>query len=43
MVGATAVPGYGLVNVEDVTLWQVRRPVDPAAFRREFAAKFVKQ
>lgn len=43
MVGATAVPGHGLVNVEDVTLWQVRRPVDPAAFRREFAAKFVKQ
>jgi iron(III) transport system substrate-binding protein len=43
MVGATAVPGYGLVNLEQITLWQLRRPVDSTAFRREFAAKFVKQ
>jgi len=43
MVGATAVPGYGLVNLEEVALWQMRRPVDSTAFRREFAAKFMKQ
>lgn len=43
LVGATAVPGHGLVNLEDITLWQMRRPVDPTAFRRDFAAKFVKQ
>ncbi|MCK6454356.1 MAG: extracellular solute-binding protein [Alphaproteobacteria bacterium] len=43
LVGATAVPGYGLVNLEQITLWQMRRPVDANGFKREFAAKFVKQ
>ena len=43
LVGATAVPGHGLVDLEQITLWQMRRPVDPTAFRRDFAAKFVKQ
>lgn len=43
MVGATAVPGHGLVDIRQVTLWQMRRPVDATAFRREFAARFVKQ
>lgn len=43
VVGATAVPGYGLVNLEQITLWQMRRPVDANAFRRDFAAKFIKQ
>lgn len=43
MVGATAVPGYGLVDIRQVSLWQMRRPVDPNAFRREFAARFIKQ
>jgi iron(III) transport system substrate-binding protein len=43
MVGATAVPGHGLVDIRQITLWQMRRPVDPTAFRRDFAAKFMKQ
>jgi len=43
VVGATAVPGFGLVDLEKITLWQIRRPVDANEFRREFAAKFVKQ
>lgn len=42
VVGATAVPGYGLVDLGKITLWQMRRPVDINAFRREFAARFVK-
>lgn len=43
MVGATAVPGHGLVDIRQITLWQMRRPVDANAFRRDFAAKFMKQ
>lgn len=43
VVGATAVPGHGLVDVRQITLWQMRRPFDANAFRRDFAAKFVKQ
>lgn len=42
VVGATAVPGYGLVDISTITLWQMRRPVDISAFRREFASRFVK-
>lgn len=40
LVGATAVPGHGLVNLEQVSLWQMRRPVDANAFRRSFAERF---
>lgn len=42
MVGATAVPGYGLVNIDEVSPWTMRRPVDLEAFRREFADRFLK-
>ncbi|PXA99488.1 hypothetical protein DMC47_03145 [Nostoc sp. 3335mG] len=41
LVGATAVPGYGLVDLDDVAIWTMRRPVDIAEFRREWAEKFV--
>lgn len=41
LVGATAVPGYGLVNLDEVTTWNMRRPVDIAEFRKEWSAKFI--
>lgn len=40
LVGATAVPGFGLVDLTQVSLWQMRRPVDVNAFRRTFAERF---
>jgi iron(III) transport system substrate-binding protein len=40
LVGATAFRGHGLVDLATVTLWQMRRPVDVAAFRRSFAERF---
>lgn len=43
VVGATAVPGHGLVDLNEIALWQMRRPVDIAAFRREFASRILKQ
>ncbi|MBS7542823.1 extracellular solute-binding protein [Ancylobacter oerskovii] len=43
VVGATAVPGHGLVDLSQITLWQMRRPVDIAAFRRDFASRILKQ
>lgn len=43
VVGATAVPGHGLVDLTQITLWQMRRPVDIAAFRRDFAGRILKQ
>lgn len=43
VVGATAVPGHGLVDLSQITLWEMRRPVDIAAFRREFASRILKQ
>lgn len=43
VVGATAVPGHGLVDLKQITLWQMRRPLDATAFRREFETRFVKQ
>ncbi len=39
-VGATAIPGYGLVDLREVTLWQFRRPVDLDGLRRSFAERF---
>lgn len=41
LVGATAVPGYGLVDLDEVSPWTMRRPVDMEAFRREFASRFL--
>jgi iron(III) transport system substrate-binding protein len=34
------VPGFGLVDLTQVSLWQMRRPVDVNAFRRTFAERF---
>jgi iron(III) transport system substrate-binding protein len=42
MVGATAVPGYGLVNIDEISPWTMRRPVNIEEFRREFADRFLK-
>lgn len=42
LVGATAVPGYGLVDLGKISLWQMRRPVDISAFRREFSTRILK-
>jgi iron(III) transport system substrate-binding protein len=41
LVGATAVPGHGLVDLDEVSPWVMRRPVDVEAFRREWADRFV--
>jgi iron(III) transport system substrate-binding protein len=43
VVGATAVPGHGLVDLNTITLWKMRRPVDIAEFRKEFASRILKQ
>jgi len=43
VVGATAVPGYGLVDLNTVSLWSLRRPVDTNAFRRDFGQRILKQ
>ncbi|MGE0240295.1 MAG: extracellular solute-binding protein [Parvibaculaceae bacterium] len=43
VVGATAVPGHGLVDLTQITLWKMRRPVDIAEFRKEFASRILKQ
>lgn len=42
-VGIGAVPGYGKVDMKDVYLWKMRRPLDANEFKREWAAKFEKQ
>jgi iron(III) transport system substrate-binding protein len=42
LVGATAVPGYGLVNIDEISPWTMRRPVNIEEFRREFADRFLK-
>ncbi|MFC0219062.1 iron(III) transport system substrate-binding protein [Pseudochelatococcus lubricantis] len=43
VVGATAVPGYGLVDLNTITLWNMRRPVNIDEFRAEFTARILKQ
>jgi len=43
VVGATAVPGYGLVDLNAVSLWSLRRPVDTNVFRRDFGQRILKQ
>lgn len=41
LVGATAVPGYGLVDLDQVSTWTMRRPVNMDEFRKEFSARFL--
>ncbi|AXC49452.1 extracellular solute-binding protein [Paracoccus suum] len=41
LVGATAAPGYGLVDLSEVYLWQIRRPVDMVEFRKEFSTRIM--
>ncbi|MDR6755272.1 iron(III) transport system substrate-binding protein [Mycoplana sp. BE70] len=41
VVGATAVPGYGLVDLSKVTLWNMRRPVSIDEFRTEFNTRIL--
>ncbi len=43
VVGATAVPGHGLVDLSQITLWKMRRPVDVPEFRKAFASRILKQ
>ncbi|MGL5114045.1 MAG: extracellular solute-binding protein [Beijerinckiaceae bacterium] len=43
LVGATAVPGYGLVNLDQIHLWTMRRPFDANEFRREFQSRILRQ
>jgi iron(III) transport system substrate-binding protein len=43
LVGATAYPGFGLVDLNSIHLWQMRRPFDAAAFRREFQSRILRQ
>lgn len=41
LVGATGVPGYGLVDLDTVSTWDIRRPVKIEDFRKEFATRFL--
>jgi iron(III) transport system substrate-binding protein len=41
-VGATAVPGYGNIDMKKVYLWKMRRPLDANDFKRQWAAKYEK-
>lgn len=42
-VGITAVPGYGLADLTQIYLWQIRRPVEMVEFRKEFASRILGQ
>jgi iron(III) transport system substrate-binding protein len=42
MVGATAYPGYGAVDLSKLVLWQLKRPVDINELKRLFAERFLK-
>lgn len=42
-VGATAYPGMGVVDMNAVHLWKMRRPLNADEFKREWAAKFEKK
>ncbi len=39
-VGAAAVPGYGSIDMKQVYLWKMRRPLDANEFKRQWAAKY---
>jgi iron(III) transport system substrate-binding protein len=39
-IGLGAAPGYGKIDLDKVWLWEMRRPVDPDAFKAEWAAKY---
>ena len=41
-VGAATTPGYGKIDLSDVTLWEYKAPVDTSAFKREWAKKYEK-
>lgn len=43
VVGSTAVPGHGLVDLSKITLWKMRRPVSMDDFRKEFSSRILKQ
>jgi iron(III) transport system substrate-binding protein len=43
VVGSTAVPGHGLVDLNKITLWKMRRPVNLDEFRKEFTTRILKQ
>lgn len=40
LVGISAVPGYGAVELSTVHLWEMRRPLDAVTFKRKWAKKF---
>ena len=41
-VGLGAAPGYGNVDMTNVHLWKMRRPLDANAFKKQWAAKYEK-
>jgi iron(III) transport system substrate-binding protein len=41
-VGAATTPGYGKIDLKDVSLWEYKAPVDTAAFKREWGKKYEK-
>lgn len=43
VVGATTAPGHGLVNLADLSIWKLRRPVDMSDFKTEFSKRIAKQ
>ena len=41
-VGVGAAPGYGKVDLADVHMWKLRRPIDQDEFKRTWAKKYEK-
>jgi iron(III) transport system substrate-binding protein len=39
-VGAATVPGFANVDISNVNLWKMRKPVDANEFKRQWAAKY---
>lgn len=41
-IGVGAAPGYGKVDLDNVYMWKLRRPIDQDQFKREWAQKYEK-
>lgn len=39
-VGASSVPGYGSIDMNTVTLWEMRRPLDADEFKRQWSERY---
>ena len=41
-VGAATAPGFGNIDLANISLWKMKRPVDANEFKREWAKKYEK-